>query len=421
MNTLSNKKSNKRKSGIFKKILLVLLLLILVSGAVFAYRVYQNGGGKKGFLATIVGHTPDTVKNLEKMYCLLLGESEGLTDTIMIAEYDPQAQQASLLSIPRDTFIGDNKNRARAVDKINSVYSTGVDNLLKKVNNLTGLNIKYYLAVDTVAFKEVIDAIGRVKFNVPMDMDYDDNRQNLHIHLKAGEQLLDGDKAEQVVRFRHNNDGTTYPYSYGDQDFGRMKTQRAFLTALAKQTLKVENITKISTFMDIAKKYIKTNLDFNILKDYIPYIVEFNVDSLQTQHLPGESERTPNGVWIFSADEEETAKIVDEFFINPKIEDNVDTSQIDTSGIDKSKIKIELLNGSNSNTKLQIVKRRLENAGYVVAKTGEATDTENTVIVDRKNTEHENIKEELKILADTTYIYLGEETDVDFTIVLGMA
>lgn len=56
-----------------------------------------------------------------------------------------------------------------------------------------------------------------------------------------------------------------------------------------------------------------------------------------------------------------------------------------------------------------------------MAKTGEATDTENTIIIDRKNTEHENIKEELKILADTTYVYSGEETDVDFTIVLGMA
>ena len=291
MNTLSNKKSNKRKSGIFKKILLVLLLVILVSGAIFAYRVYQNGGGKKGFLATIVGHTPDTVKSLEKMYCLLLGKSQNLTDTIMIAEYDPQTQQASLLSIPRDTFIGKNKNMALSTDKINSVYRTGVDNLLKVVNELTGLNIKYYLTVDTVAFKEVIDAIGRVKFNVPVDMDYDDNHQNLHIHLKAGEQLLDGDKAEQVVRFRHNNDGTTYPYSYGGEDFGRMKTQRAFLTALAKQTLKVENITKINTFIDIANKYIETNLDFNIIKDYIPYAVEFNMDNLQTQHLPGQSEQ----------------------------------------------------------------------------------------------------------------------------------
>ena len=291
MNILGSKKKNKRKGKIFRKILLVILLLILVSGGIFAYKVYQNGGGKKGFLATIVGHDQNTVKNLEKMYCLLLGQSQNLTDTIMIAEYDPQAQQASLLSIPRDTFIGKNKNMALSTDKINSVYQTGAEKLLKKVNEITGLNIKYYLKVDTVAFKEVIDAIGGVTFDVPIDMNYDDNKQGLHIHLKAGEQLLDGDKAEQVVRFRHNNDGTTYPYSYGGEDFGRMKTQRAFLTALAKQTLKIENISKINTFIDIAKKYIETNLDFSVLKDYIPYAVEFNIDNLQTQHLPGQSER----------------------------------------------------------------------------------------------------------------------------------
>ena len=121
MNTLKNKKTNKRKGGIFKKILLILLLLILVGGAIFAYKVHQNGGGLGGFLATAVGHDQNTVKSLDKIYCLLLGKSQGLTDTIMIAEYDPQAQQASLLSIPRDTFIGKNKSMALATDKINPV------------------------------------------------------------------------------------------------------------------------------------------------------------------------------------------------------------------------------------------------------------------------------------------------------------
>ncbi len=422
MNTLKNKKTNKRKGGIFKKILLILLLLILVGGAIFAYKVHQNGGGLGGFLATAVGHDQNTVKSLDKIYCLLLGKSQGLTDTIMIAEYDPQAQQASLLSIPRDTFIGKNKSMALATDKINSVYRTGVDNLLKKVNELTGLNIKYYLTVDTAAFRKVVDAIGGVKFNVPIDMDYDSSKQDLHIHLKAGEQLLDGDKAEQVVRFRHNNDGTTYPYSYGGEDFGRMKTQRAFLTALAKQTLKIENLTKISKFIDIANEYIETNMDFSILKDYIPYAVEFNLENLKTQHLPGQSEQASiTRAWIFTVDEEETAKIIDEFFINPEINDDVDTSTVDTSGIDKSKIKIEILNGSNSNTKMQLIKQRLEKAGYTVAKTGDATSTENTVIIDRKNTESEPVKEELKLLADTTYLYTGDETDVDFTIILGVA
>ncbi|MFQ8988798.1 MAG: LCP family protein, partial [Intestinibacter sp.] len=57
------------------------------------------------------------------MYCLLLGQSEELTDTIMIAEYDPQLQQASILSIPRDTFIGDNEATATPSQKINAVYS----------------------------------------------------------------------------------------------------------------------------------------------------------------------------------------------------------------------------------------------------------------------------------------------------------
>lgn len=158
-----------------------------------------------------------------------------------------------MLSIPRDTFIGESKSSATAWDKINAVYQTGAENVLEDVRNLTGIDVKYYVMVDTEALKVLVDKIGGVTFNVPIDMKYDDRKQNLHINLKAGEQLLDGDKAEQVVRFRHNNNGSTYPESYGIEDIGRMKTQRAFLTALAKQTLVPANITKIPDFIDIAK------------------------------------------------------------------------------------------------------------------------------------------------------------------------
>ena len=61
-------------------------------------------------------------------------------------------------------------------------------------------------------------------FDVPIDMDYTDENQDLYIDLKQGYQLLDGNKAEQVVRFRHNQDGSSYPAEYGDNDIGRMKT-----------------------------------------------------------------------------------------------------------------------------------------------------------------------------------------------------
>ena len=117
------KQTKKKKKGIGKEVLVIILLLSLVIGllllvtvgGIFAYKVHKNGGGLKGLLATAVGHDQETVKTLPKIYAVLLGQSQNLTDTIMVAEYDPQKQQASILSIPRDTFIGNNKNSSNTL------------------------------------------------------------------------------------------------------------------------------------------------------------------------------------------------------------------------------------------------------------------------------------------------------------------
>ena len=149
-------KEKKKKRKIGRKILLVLVLMLLIVVGIFAYKVHKNGGGLKGILATAIGHNEETLKSLPKIYCVLLGQSQNLTDTIMVAEYDPQKQQASILSIPRDTFIGYDINKATAWDKINAVYQTGAENVLKEINELTGLDIKYYIKVDTAAFKALV-------------------------------------------------------------------------------------------------------------------------------------------------------------------------------------------------------------------------------------------------------------------------
>lgn len=231
---------------------------------IFGYKVYKNGGGTKGLLMTAIGHDKDTVLSLDKMYCLILGKSQNLTDTLILASYDPKDQSAAMLSIPRDTFIGDYKSSATAWDKINSVYQTenGPQKVMKYVSNLTGIDVKYYLMVDTEALKVLVDEIDGVTFNVPIDMNYDDSSQDLHIHLEAGEQLLDGDKAEQVVRFRHNNNGSTYPSEYGQEDIGRMKTQRAFLTALAKKNVKLEKCNKNKWYIRHCTKICRNKLGF---------------------------------------------------------------------------------------------------------------------------------------------------------------
>ena len=310
-------KKRKGKKGL--KILLIIMLLLLIGIGWFTYKTIRNGGGLSGMLATVVGHDENTKKDLKEIKVLVLGVSTDLdselTDTIMVASYNPNTQKANLLSIPRDTFTGTNTKRAVASQKINSLYNINKtpEKTLEAVNKLTGLDIEYYVVVRTEALIKLVDAIGGVEFNVPIDMKYDDTLQDLHIDLKAGEQHIDGAKAEQLLRFRHNNDGSTYPSSYGQQDLGRMRTQREFIIATLKQTLKPQNIFKLKQVIDIMSENVKTNLDFNEIKAYVPYAVKFDADNIKTGMVPGDVEMC-NGVSLYIANERKTKALVNELF-----------------------------------------------------------------------------------------------------------
>ena len=445
-NTKNTKTKQKKKMSTRKKIVLVLLLIILIAGGVFAYKTYKNGGGLSGMLATAVGHDENTKKNLGEFRCLVLGistDEEGalLTDTIMVASYNPNTQKATLLSIPRDTYTGNTPSRATAYEKINSVYSRHEDpqDVLDEVNEITGLNLEYYVIVKTEGFIKLVDAIGGVTFNVPIDMDYDDTSQDLHIHLKAGEQLLDGDKAEQLVRFRHNNDGTSYPEEYGDNDTGRMRTQREFIMAVIQQTAKVENIFKLGQILEVAQENVITNIDFNVAKDYIPYAVEFSTENLLTATLPGENtNKNAAGTWIFVHDEDETATLIQELFYDRDLEQpteegtenttgnetnsssNATGNQTSSSRVSKADIKLEVLNGSGSSNKLQEVVNELEGAGYEVYRTGTTNSTSKTTIINKKDaadTILENIKTTLGV--GTISNSQSSSSKADITIVIG--
>ena len=440
-NMKNTKTKQKKKMKRWKKVLLVLFLILLIAGGVFAYRVYQNGWGLSGMLATVVGHDEETKKNLGEFKCLVLGistDEQGalLTDTIMVASYNPNTQKATLLSIPRDTYTGRNPKKATAYEKINSIYSRNEDpqDVLDEVNELTGLNLQYYIIVKTEGFIKLVDAIGGVTFNVPIDMDYDDPSQDLHIHLEAGVQELDGDKAEQLVRFRHNNDGTTYPEEYGNNDLGRMRTQREFIMEVIKQTAKVENIFKLGQILEVAQENVITNVDFNVAKDYIPYAVEFNTENLLTATLTGTTPpwNQTNGVSIFVADEEETQSLIQELFYDRDLDqtttgegtENTTNSTNSTSStrttVSKADIKLEVLNGSGNSKKLQEVVDELEGAGYEVYRTGTTNATSKTTIIDKKDVA-DTLLENIKMVLGTGTISNSQSSSskADVTIILG--
>ena len=427
---------------IWKKILLIMLLIILIAGGVFAYRVYKNGWGLSGMLATVVGHDENTKKNLGEFQVLLMGVSTdqagvSLTDTIMIASYNPNSQRAVLVSVPRDSFTGTNVKRAKASDKINAIYNLTKDptETVEAVNELTGLDLKYYAIVQTEALIELVDALGPIEYNVPIDMDYDDPTQDLHIHLDAGVQQIDGEKAEQLLRFRKNNDGTTFPYDYGDNDIGRMRNQREFLTAVVQQTAKIGNITKLGSILDIASRNLITNVDFNALKDYLPYAVEFSTDNLLTESLPGEVPdlSKTNGVSIFVVDEEETEQMIKELFfpeeltsqdentISGNTTNATGTSSTSNSWTSNSKIKIEVLNGTSDGKILQQVVEKLKDEGYNVSRTGTTTATSKTVIANKNQVSETTINDIQETIGTGTVSNsnAGTSNKADVTVIIG--
>lgn len=403
-------KGKKKRTGL--KIFLVLLLIIGIAGGVFAYKVSRNGGGMQGIIATTLGHDEETKKNLPVLTFLATGQSQNLTDTIILCTYNPQTGQASMLSIPRDTFIGSSPSRANTFDKINALYQSSPEELLEAVSELTGLEVTNYVNIDTKALRELVDTIGGVNFDVPIDMDYDDAGQKLHIHLKAGYQKLNGEQAEGVVRFRHNNDGSTYPEEYGMEDLGRMKTQRAFIAATLKQTLQANNVLKLGEFLEIANENVETNMDVNVIKDYIPYAVSVDIESIRTETLPGEP-KYYNGLSFYVVDEEETEALVQEMFLG------ISETEEGTEGESATQLKIEVLNGSGDSDKLSEVTELLNNSGYNVTKTGEVTSTGRTTIINRTNISEERANG-LKETLGLGNMTVGENnSNVDFTIIIG--
>ena len=200
---------------------------------------------------------------------LVLGRDTGgggNTDTMLLASYDVTNQKASVMSIPRDTMV----NVSWDIKRINSVYGyygggeKGIKALYKEVSQLVGFEPDYQVVVEWDAVGAIVEAMGGVYFDVPMNMNYDDPYQDLYIHQTEGYRKLSGDEVMQVLRYRHDNPDpvTGKVRGYDDGDLGRIRTQQALLKAMIEQLLQVKNITKIGAFATAVKENVTSDLSF---------------------------------------------------------------------------------------------------------------------------------------------------------------
>lgn len=243
----------------------------------------------------------------EPFNLLLLGGdvSNSLTDTMMVLNYNQKNKKISLLSIPRDTKANDEKY---GIVKINSVYSrngkgnNGIKKTIQSVENILHINIKYFIFVDTTAFKKTIDVLGGVDYVVNTEMHYDDPTQNLHIHFEPGKYLFDGQMAEEYMRFRKPNRGNytkDLMKYYDGSDLKRIDAQQNFIKELIKQKATIKSIGKLNDILQIVLDSVNSNLDFDtIFKTACNFIDIHNDIAYNFFKIDGYSEMI-NSQWYY--------------------------------------------------------------------------------------------------------------------------
>ncbi|RJX39659.1 LytR family transcriptional regulator [Paenibacillus pinisoli] len=264
MRTRSSKKVKNKWKWLWIS-LSVVVLLVIAGAVVWGAGIYKelDSFQKKPEESIFKDIEPDKTVDIpkwegkERVNIMLLGgdardAQEGeiaRSDSILVASFDPVTKKAHLFSVLRDTYGEIEGYRGR----INSAITVGGPSLaMKTVGDLLGLEIQYYVYTDFEGFKSLIDTIGGIYFEVEKDMRYRDNadKNRYDINLKKGYQLLDGDKALQYVRFRHD----------AMSDYTRTERQRNFLKAVAKELQSTWNLIRMKEILESVSPYIETNL-----------------------------------------------------------------------------------------------------------------------------------------------------------------
>jgi polyisoprenyl-teichoic acid--peptidoglycan teichoic acid transferase len=270
------------------------------------------------------------------------------SDVMMIASLDLKNKTVSILSIPRDTRVKLPGKRSYA--KINQAHADGgIPYTRQAVEEFLGISVDHHVVIKQEAIEEVVKALGGVRLNVEKDMDYDDNWGQLHIHLKQGEQKLDGKQVVGYMRFRHDAEG----------DFGRIRRQQQVIQALAGQVKSPTVLLKASKLIEAIHAQVRSDLTPEQQLALAHLFHKIDVSNLQTAQLPVADTVNDGKVSYVIPDESKKEAVVD-WVING----NRDAMN--------RLIRVELKNASGDRELYQQVYKYLRHCGFEVWRSGRA-------------------------------------------------
>jgi LCP family protein required for cell wall assembly len=306
-----------------RSILLVAALILILLGTYAAAKVWvkmdswQNKAEKSDFVVS--ASEQEKIKDVINVAVFGTDEDGFRADVNMVVSFNTNTKELHMISVPRDTRVVltddmidylekedeyvPNRNGVYGQCKLTEVHAyAGKDNRcafsVAMLEDLLDVEIDYYVKFDLTAFKKVVDAVGGVDFYVPQDMYWDmtDTGGPL-INLREGMQHLDGDKAEQLVRFR---DG------YAQKDLKRIEVQQEFITALIEKVCSSQTLmSKLDDLVEVVLDCTESDVTVTEALKYVKYVKDLDPAKITSDTVPGE------GGSYFDMDEEGTKELID--------------------------------------------------------------------------------------------------------------
>ncbi len=326
----------RRKKSPFKigLILITFFIAMIGFGVYQYYAAYNSASGDNNFPSSGKKDNEEKsnfkgVEDLEKINVLLLGvdtkSEEGRTDTIMVAQYDPETGSAKLASIMRDSYVSIPGHKD---NKINQAYNYGGAELVRQtIKENFGIDVQYYALVNFDGFANVVDVLSPngVEIDVEKRMKYTDRAGGLYIDFQPGIQRLDGAELLEYARFRHD----------AESDFGRVRRQQQVISAVKDELISINGFTKLPKMMGTISPYIDTNIGSSkILALGTNFLM--NPKEIETIRIPVdgsyENKSYSHAGAVLELDREENKQALEDFFTStqPQVvsDDEVSMSEV---------------------------------------------------------------------------------------------
>ena len=299
---MSRRKAERRKRRRRNILVVVLLLLILVAayaGAKIWVAVHQWEGKAEKSDFTTSDNTDPEEDEIINVAVFGTDEDGVRADVNMVASFNTGTKELHFISVPRDSKVTMTKemtdyleSKNAYVPEQNGVYGqckltelhayAGENNRCAfstaMLEEILGMKMDYYVKVDLSAFRQIVDAVGGVDFNVEERLYYVDPYQDLYIDLYPGMQHLDGEKAEQLVRFREG---------YVQKDLKRIEVQQQFIQALIEKVCSSDTLMRnLNDLVKVALDCTESNISVSEALKYVKYVKDLDPARITSDTVP---------------------------------------------------------------------------------------------------------------------------------------